>query len=130
MRYTSLDENLENPAIGPVYDGLRVYTGAGMLYSPVKVLLSTEVATNGGRSGARGRRIPEMCIKVRIHPQSPQTILRGDMGPGALTSLESLNMRVRMWRGGAGGCRKCSRANARPNGMSIMGKKGNSELCG
>ncbi|RPB19921.1 hypothetical protein L211DRAFT_580551 [Terfezia boudieri ATCC MYA-4762] len=100
---TPIHKNLAYYASSAIHDELRVCTGVGMLHTPVKVLLNTEIATTG-RSGGRGRRIPDFCIKVRIHPQSPQKYFTGVVWEvGFSQSLASLKRRARMWLGGSGG---------------------------
>ncbi|KAF8415689.1 hypothetical protein EV426DRAFT_579011 [Tirmania nivea] len=97
---TPIHENLAYYASSAVHDGLRMYTGAGMLRTPVKVLLNTEIATTG-RSGGWGRRIPDLCIKVRIHPQVPERYFTGVVWEvGFSQTLASLKRRARMWLGG------------------------------
>ncbi|KAF8429484.1 hypothetical protein BGX38DRAFT_1233013, partial [Terfezia claveryi] len=100
---TPIHENLAYYASSAINDGLRKCTGVGMLHTPVKIFLNTEIATTG-RSGVWGRRIPDLCIKVRIHPQSPQKYFTGVVWEvGFSQSLASLKRRARMWLGSSGG---------------------------
>jgi len=98
---TVVHENVAHYAGGAITDGLREYTGLGVLDTPVQVLKNTEIETVSQRSGARGKRIPDLCIQVRLHPEDPEIYLSGVVWEvGFSQSLSSLKRRARMWLSG------------------------------
>ncbi|RPB23606.1 hypothetical protein L211DRAFT_880744 [Terfezia boudieri ATCC MYA-4762] len=95
---TPIHENVANYAMVAVLDALRTHTGMSMYDTGIRVYPNTEVETAENGSGARGRRIPDLCIKVHLHPLEAERVFTGVVWEvGFSQTLESLRRRARMW---------------------------------
>ncbi|KAF8419765.1 hypothetical protein EV426DRAFT_644766 [Tirmania nivea] len=100
---TPIHENIANYAMLAVLDALRTHTGADMYETGISVYHNTEIETTENDTGVNGRRIPDLSIKVCLHPLETERVFTGVIWEiGFSQTLASLKRRARMWLSNTG----------------------------
>ncbi|RPB20023.1 hypothetical protein L211DRAFT_578893 [Terfezia boudieri ATCC MYA-4762] len=94
---TPIHESIANVAVIAVYEALRTHTGVSALSTGVKVCANSEIAVRGVGEDP-SRRIPDISLQVRLHPNMPERYFTGIVWEiGFAQTLKSLQDRARMW---------------------------------
>jgi len=101
---TPIHENIANYAMLIILGAIGTYTGMSTYDTGmgIRVYHNSEIETTEGSSSG-GRRIPDLSIKVRLHPPEAGMVFTGVVWEiGVSQSLASLKQRARMWLSNAG----------------------------
>ncbi|RPB23590.1 hypothetical protein L211DRAFT_868495 [Terfezia boudieri ATCC MYA-4762] len=100
---TPIHENIANYGTQIILEAISTYTGMST-YDPgmfVRVYHNVEIETTG--DDGSGSRIPDLSIKVRLHPPEADLVFTGIVWEiGVSQTLASLKRRARMWLSNVG----------------------------
>ncbi|RPB18756.1 hypothetical protein L211DRAFT_690620 [Terfezia boudieri ATCC MYA-4762] len=91
---TPIHETIANFAVDAVHEAIRTHTGISAFSIGVNVCANSEIDMDEDAS----RRIPDISLKVRLHPNMPVRYFTGIVWEiGFPQTLKSLRDRARMW---------------------------------